>query len=178
MSFPQAVKALAPDVGRVIAPEDLANQVTSACIEGAIAYGCIAPEGQARTELREAYGDRQRIMSAFRIYYDGRYYRYNGYRYDRLGDAVAYAELMQSRQSTEVGPNPFTPGDTLPLPSASDRELMAAWFISFTAGVYAYREFRYDQLADAVNYARLDFGRRGSSHKPGRDTSSERERQV
>jgi len=98
-------------------------------------------------------------MSAFRIYHDGRYYRYNGYRYDRLGDAVAYAELMQSRQSTRVDPDPFTPDDALPPPSASDREVMAAWLISFEAGVYAYREFHYDHLADAVNYAELDAAR-------------------
>ena len=160
------MKDLAADRGRVVAPEERANQVTSVCIEGAVAYRCVASEGQPRTELRESYVDRQRIMSAFRIDYDGRYYRFNGYRYDRLGDAVAYAELMQSRQSPEVGPDPFTPGDTLPPPSTSDRDLMAAWFISFAAGVYAYREFHYDHLADAVNYARLDIGRRGGSHKP------------
>jgi len=98
-------------------------------------------------------------MSAFGIYYDGRFYRYSGYRYDRLGDAVAYAELMQSRQSTQVGPDPFTPDDALRPPSASDRELMAAWSISFDAGVYAYRDFHYDHLADAVNYAELDAAR-------------------
>ena len=160
MISPQPLKDLAADVGRVVAPGGRADQVRSARIE--VAYGCVASEGQARTELREPYGDRQRIMSAFRIYYDGRYYRYNGYRYDRLEDAIAYAELMQSRQSTELGPDPFTPADSLPPPSASDWELMAAWSISFTAGVYTYREFHYDHLADAVNYARLDIGRLGS----------------
>ena len=150
----QPVKDLAADVGRVVAPGARAKQVTSVGIEGAVSYGCVASGDQSR----EPYVDRQRIMSAFRIYYDGRYYRYNGYRYDGLGDAVAYAELLQSRQSTEAGPDPFTPGDTLLPPSASDRELMAACFVSFTAGVYAYREFHYDHLADAVNYARLDIG--------------------
>jgi hypothetical protein len=47
----------------------------------------------------ELYVDFQRLMSAFRIDYDDRFYRYSGYRYDRLGDAMAYAELMQSAQS-------------------------------------------------------------------------------
>ena len=98
-------------------------------------------------------------MEAFHIDYDGRSYRHSGYRYDRLDDAVAYAELMQSRQSTQVGPDPFVPDDVLPAPSASDREVMRAWFITFKAGVYAYREFRYDRLADAVNYAKLVAGR-------------------
>jgi hypothetical protein len=93
-------------------------------------------------------------MSAFCIGHDGRYYRYSGYRYDHLADAIAYAELMQSRQSMEVGRDPFTPGATTPLPSPSDREIMAAWRISFKAGTYRYREFQYDHLVDAVNYAR------------------------
>ena len=105
-------------------------------------------------------------MSAFCIYHDGRHYRHNGYRYDRLGDAVAYAELMQSRQSTQAGPDPFTPADVLPPPSASDRELMGTWFISFKAGVYAYREFHYDRLVDAVNYAKLDARRCARSIHP------------
>ena len=100
--------------------------------------------------------DRRRLMSAHSIHYDGRRYRYNGYRYDRVADAVAYAELMQSRQSTRAGPDPFTPDDIVPSPSASDRDIMAALSISFRAGVYAYREFRYDHLADAVSYAYLD----------------------
>ena len=100
--------------------------------------------------------DRRRLMSAHSIHYDGRRYRYNGYRYDRVADAVAYAELVQSGQPTEAGPDPFTPGEIVPSPSASERETMAALAISFRAGVYAYREFRYDRLADAVSYAYLD----------------------
>ena len=99
--------------------------------------------------------DDRRLMSAFCIGHDGRYYRYSGYRYDHLADAVAYAELMHSRQSMEVGRDPFTPGVTTPPPSPSDREIMATWRISFKAGTYTYREYKYDHLVDAVNYARM-----------------------
>ena len=39
---------------------------------------------------------------------------------------------------------------------------MAALSIAFCAGLYVYRGFRYDELADAVSYARLE--RRGDSN--------------
>lgn len=96
-------------------------------------------------------GDRRRLMSAFSIDYDGRHYRYNGYRYDRLADAVSYAKLMQSRQ---------TQHDTCPMtyqhvesPSEPDRAVMARYSITFSEGMYRYSGFRYDRLADALNYA-------------------------
>ena len=36
-------------------------------------------------------------MAEFGIGYDGRQYEYNGYRYGRLADAIAYTSLMRSR---------------------------------------------------------------------------------
>ena len=125
--------------------------------DGAIACVSAACERRARTEQGPSHSDDdgRRLMSAFCIHHDGRRYRYNGYRYDRLADAVAYAEAMQTRQSMEIGPDPFSPEDTVAPPTTSDSEIMAAWRISLTAGVYVYREFKYARLVDAVNYARL-----------------------
>ena len=114
--------------------------------------GLQARKGMERDDIPNG---RTRLMSAFYIDHDGRYYRYNGYRYDSLADAVAYAELMQCRQSTEMGPDPFTPGAGIAPPTAADREAMETWHISFNAGTYTFREFQYDRLADALNYARL-----------------------
>jgi len=37
-------------------------------------------------------------MSDFSISYDGRRYRYESFRYDRLVDAIAHARSMQSRR--------------------------------------------------------------------------------
>ncbi|HVE49427.1 MAG TPA: hypothetical protein VNG69_07400 [Casimicrobiaceae bacterium] len=109
---------------------------------------------------RGGFNDNQeRLMSAFSIDFDGRCYRYRGYRYGRLQDAVAYAELMASRQSTETAFDPLRPYDHVRPPSERDRTIMAAWSISFDAGVYRYGEYRYDRLADAVNYARIDAAR-------------------
>lgn len=98
-------------------------------------------------------------MSAFAIHYDGRCYRYRGYRYDRLEDAVAYAELMASRQSTETALDPLPACENVRSPSEDDQTIMATFSISRDAGVYRYREYRYDRLADALNYARIDAAR-------------------
>jgi hypothetical protein len=103
--------------------------------------------------------DQERLMSAFAIHYDGRCYRYRGYRYDRLQDAVAYAELMESRQPAEAGFDRLIPCDNVRPPSEDDQAIMAALSISFDAGVYRYREYRYDRLADAVNFASIEAAR-------------------
>lgn len=39
----------------------------------------------------------QRLMTELGIAFDGRYYRYEEYRYDRFVDAINYAQLIQSR---------------------------------------------------------------------------------
>lgn len=99
---------------------------------------------------------REQQMTELGIAQDGRHYFYNGYRYDRLPDALAYAELMKSRprQVDEVGPhrqNRENPS-VLP-PSDADLVLMARRAITFRDGIYYFGEFRYDRLADALDYA-------------------------
>jgi hypothetical protein len=153
----EAVTDLVAEGGRVLASDDCASDGLASALAGAGATSNASVRtGLAPDDLDD---DGRRLMSAFSIHYDGRRFRYNGYRYDRLADAVAYAGLMQSRQSSRAGPDPFTPGDVVPSPGRSDRETMASLAISFTAGVYAYREFRYDHLADAVSYAHRDLDR-------------------
>jgi hypothetical protein len=105
-------------------PPDRTVQGASTSTADVAACGFVSCADQARTRQapEELYVDLQRLMSAFGIYYDGRFYRYSGYRYDRLGDAVAYAELMQSRQSTQVGPihsHRMTPFGHQALPTGS-----------------------------------------------------------
>jgi hypothetical protein len=41
--------------------------------------------------------EQERLMTSLAIRFDGRQYRYRDYRYDRLDDAVAYAELQLKR---------------------------------------------------------------------------------
>lgn len=46
-------------------------------------------------------GDERMLMAEYAIGFDGLRYTYNGYRYDRLADAVAYSKLMRSRPSIQ-----------------------------------------------------------------------------
>ena len=111
----------------------------------------------ARAVSTEAPDERQRLMAEFSISYNGRHYRYDRYRYDQLGDAVDYARLQCSLPPAK----PLDPADAIPAadkvdaPDESGRALMTALGITFQDGVYRLGEYRYDLLADAVNYARL-----------------------
>ena len=102
-------------------------------------------------------GERERLMAEFSITYNGRQYEYDVYRYDRLADAVAYARLRRPRLSEST---PLR--HVVEAPTESERKLMAKLFITFDDGVYRLGDFRYDRLADAVNYARLKGGFRSA----------------
>ena len=105
----------------------------------------------------QSAGDRHRLMSEFSISYNGRHYRYDRYHYNLLEDAVDYARLQCSLahadrlEAADAMPAP----EVLDAPDESGRELMATLGITFQDGVYRLGEYRYDRLADAVNYARL-----------------------
>ena len=87
------------------------------------------------------------------IAFDGRHYHYEGYRYDRRDDALAYATLQRSRP--EHRPAPAAQPRTLEPPDARELETMASLAITFREGMYHLGPYRYDRLADAVSYARL-----------------------
>lgn len=107
-----------------------------------------------------AFSERERQMAEFSITLDGLRYRYNGYRYDRLADAVAYARLMRSRPAQPDVGGPFTQaGATWAPPTDDERALMASLGIKLVDGTYRFADFRYERLADAVSYARLSLRR-------------------
>jgi len=99
--------------------------------------------------------ERERVMAQLSINRDGRGYEYSGYHYDRLADAVGYARLMRSRLLQDGVGGPYSHSMTLDAPTGAERELMASLAINFEAGAYRFEAFRYDHLADAVNYAKL-----------------------
>jgi hypothetical protein len=92
------------------------------------------------------------LMAEFSISHNGRQYQYDRYRYDLLEDAVDYAKLQRS---TLPGSDPMPPMQDVESPDESQRKLMAELAITFQDGIYRLGEYRYDRLADAVNYARL-----------------------
>jgi len=95
-----------------------------------------------------------RLMAEWSIAHVGRYYHYDGYRYERLEDAVAYAQLVRARQSQRTDASAFTQIDAVEPPNAAERQLMADLSISFENGCFVWEDFRYDRLIDAANYAR------------------------
>jgi hypothetical protein len=99
--------------------------------------------------------DERAMMAEYSIDCDGLRYTYNGYRYDRLADAVGYAKLMRSRPSTYDRGGQYTRREAIDVPTEADRALMTSLAIRFEAGAYRFEDFRYDRLADAVNYATL-----------------------
>jgi hypothetical protein len=121
----------------------------------AFAKAEVASSGPARSS--DSAGERQRLMAEFSITYNGRYYHYERYRYDRLEDAVDYARLQRSRLpgGSDDAAQTVPAAQAVEGPDESQRELMAALDIAFHGGMYHLGQYRYDRLADAVNYARL-----------------------
>lgn len=97
-------------------------------------------------------------MAELGIRHVGRFYRLCGYQYERLEDAVAYARLMMSRAVPESPREPdsseaaVAARDELP-PDAATRDTMAVLGVSCVGGLYAFEDFRYERLADAMHYA-------------------------
>jgi hypothetical protein len=98
---------------------------------------------------------REQLMTEFSISHDGRQYQYARYRYDLLTDAIDYAKLQRSTLSGSDGDDPMPPMQDVAAPDESQRKLMAELAITFQDGIYRLGEYRYNRLADAVNYARL-----------------------
>jgi hypothetical protein len=98
--------------------------------------------------------ERERLMAEFAITYNGRQYQYDRYRYDRLDDAVNYARLRGATPSTQDEGVPMPAVQRVLAPDGAQRQLMKTLSITFQDGVYRLGAYRYDRLADAINYAR------------------------
>jgi hypothetical protein len=90
-----------------------------------------------------------RLMAELWIIEGGGRYFYDGYSYDRLSDAIAYAQLIRGQ--------PRRPGqcESIDFQTASDLQLMKELSISYANGCFVFEGFRFDRLIDAANYARL-----------------------
>ncbi|TAK84763.1 MAG: hypothetical protein EPO20_13035 [Betaproteobacteria bacterium] len=113
------------------------------------------PRASPPVGVADAAGERARLMAELFIAYDGRQYQYGSYRYDHLEDAIGYARLQGGELPASAGPAPMPPARPVEAPDESQRELMAELAITFQDGVYRLGAYRYDRLADAVSYARL-----------------------
>jgi len=103
--------------------------------------------------VRNLPGERNDVMAEFDITYNGRHYLYDRYRYDRLDDAVAYARLLRSRAVAAAARVPMPSPEFVDAPAVTDRQRMEQLEISYQDGIYRLGPYRYDRLADAVDYA-------------------------
>ncbi|MBK7900402.1 MAG: hypothetical protein KA603_10705 [Azonexus sp.] len=88
------------------------------------------------------------------IAFDGHQFVYHDFKYDRLPDAVAYAELEAARGEGQAPVTNLEAWHDRPVPSAAERVIMQPLGIRFEGWRYRYHIYRYDRLADALNYAR------------------------
>ena len=100
--------------------------------------------------------DGRHAMHEYNVHYDGCTYEYNGYRYDRLDDALAYARLMRSRPRQDDPRGPYHQRRDLGAESETNQQRMTALGIELKDGRFWYRGYRYDRLAEAVDYALLE----------------------
>jgi hypothetical protein len=85
------------------------------------------------------------LMATFGITQEPGPYVYGGHRYDRLTDAVHYAQ----RQLPTIAAHSVREGEG----SQDEGTLMATFGITQEPGPYVYGGHRYDRLTDAVHYA-------------------------
>jgi hypothetical protein len=98
----------------------------------------------------------ERQMTHSGIGFDGRYYRYKQYRYDLLSDAVSYAQLDASRPASRMEPDVYPQWAEVDQPAEAERQTMADLNITFDGKLYQYGEYRYENFADAISYAKLE----------------------
>jgi len=107
------------------------------------------PSGMPRPPLSEAADHAMHLGISF----NGTQFIYRDFKYDRLADAIGYAELDVSREGGRLAPS--TPAMWLDrlVPDADDLEMMKTHGITFEGRQYRYKDFRYDRLADALGFA-------------------------
>ena len=93
--------------------------------------------------------------TALEVTFDGKYYHFREYRYERLDDALRYADAQHRKPDYKADPS-FVPR-WLPAwePDATQRATMSDLAIGFGAGRFSVGPYHYDRLEDAIAFARL-----------------------
>jgi hypothetical protein len=110
------------------------------------------PARRARSAPIDA-GERERLMQEYSIAPSGRQYQYSHYRYDRFEDALGYAMKQRLAPSACDAADSLPPARIEEAPDDEERRRMAGLGITFDQGVYHLGPYRYDRLADALDYA-------------------------
>jgi len=119
----------------------------------------VKPAMAAETKVPVANAEQQRLAADFAITFNGRHYVSDGYRYDALADAINYAVRDRSKHPGIEKRNSRSARELVENPDESQRCLMATLGITIDKGVYHLGAYRYDRLADAVDYSRRYYQR-------------------
>lgn len=98
------------------------------------------------------------------ISFDGRAYHYRQYTYDSLEDALNYAKLERMKPGFVEEPPTVLQWKQWNGPTPEERVLMALHLITYEGGRYCYGPYHYDQLADAISYAKRKPGLSDPGH--------------
>lgn len=112
-------------------------------------------EGMFNSNVSEISVADQSNAMRLGISFNGIQFVYRDFKYDRLSDAVSYAELDVQRMHQIL----FTvPSEWQPrrVPSMTEQALMTQYGIVFERSCYKYKDYRYDSLVDAINYAQMN----------------------
>lgn len=94
------------------------------------------------------------------IPFDGRAYHYRQYSYDHVEDALNYARAERARPDFDKIAPTVMHWRQVPAPTEQERAQMAAHDIVYQDGYFFYGPYRYEVLADALNYAEREPGLR------------------
>jgi len=91
------------------------------------------------------------------VTFDGHYYRYGPYRYDRREDAVAYADLERAQgRAPRPALRPIEPATD----PSGDAPAAEALGVTFEGKRFHFDDYHYDRCEDALAFARLQRIRR------------------
>lgn len=111
------------------------------------------PVSADRAGAMELDAGQRRETVRLGIGFDGRYYRYRSYRYDKLSDAFKYAELESGRPGWRVSDR-LSQWLEPQHPTDAEQVLMQKFGVTFDGKFYSYEGYRYERCIDAANYAK------------------------
>lgn len=111
---------------------------------------------QHPTELERNSEEERHRLGGAGVGFDGRKYRYKSFSYDKSTDALNYSHLDRARHGSESESKDLPEWVDAILPTEAERQQMETLGITYDGKQYRYKEYRYDRVADAVSYARLN----------------------
>lgn len=104
------------------------------------------------------------VAASMGVGFDGHFYRYRTFRYERCSDAVNYAKLDRVKPQYQAKVINGSAWEKTVEPTDQEQCEMAALGVGFDGRYFRYESYRYERCADAVNYAKLRNRDNGSTH--------------